>query len=491
MRIAIFNEHWTTLGGGEQSALQIAAALQEDHQVSLLATQSISMKDLEDHCQQDLSKVQLIEIDRNRHSVECASSNFDVFINHSHQSTAMNFAKHGIYQVMFPQKIARSSRQQYSKLQTGIIQRIYGLRLELQGVDCFISDGCAWFSLNPKTQLSSILLSIAAPVTSQLKIYVFDLTQGFTTSQIRVDLTADVVHPITISDMPENCALLIQNSHSDVLDSSRVPFRLISVEDCSGVLHTATELCQFLRTDPENPKDYLDSYKTFIANSEYTKLWTKRFLGRESTVVYPPVVPSSSLSTCQKQILNIGRFFGGQGIHSKNQLQMVQSFKNLPQDLLESWRLILIGGTSREHRKYAENVRNQSINQPIDIYFNASIDIVKDYLRSASLYWHLTGYGQDLDAHPESAEHFGIAIVEAMSAGIIPLAFNAGGPREILARFPELLFNSLDELREKTIFYSLSNSKTDELRRKLVAESELFNVKHYQSAWKVIISNLR
>jgi glycosyltransferase involved in cell wall biosynthesis len=103
----------------------------------------------------------------------------------------------------------------------------------------------------------------------------------------------------------------------------------------------------------------------------------------------------------------------------------------------------------------------------------------------------LTGYGQDLDAHPESAEHFGIAIVEAMSAGIIPLAFNAGGPREILARCPELLFNSLDELREKTVFYSRTNSETDELRRKLVAESELFNVKHYQSVWKAIINNLR
>jgi glycosyltransferase involved in cell wall biosynthesis len=490
VRIAIFNDHWHTFGGGEQSALQIAVALQNDHEVFLLATQPVSIKDLESHCQRDLSRIQLVEIDKDRHSIECTSSEYDVFINHSHQSTVRNFAKHGIYQVMFPQRIDRSLSRDDSRLLSSLIDRLYGFRLELQGTDCFVSDGDAWFSLNPSRNLSSVSLSVASPTWSELTVRVFDTTKGYFVSETPFILPIREVKSIEIGDPPPSCIVMIQNHHVDTSDRSKVPFKLHAITDSSGMTHTPTELSKNLRRDPEDPKDYLKSYRSFIANSEYTKLWTEKYLNRQSMVVYPPVVPSSSHSTCKKQILSIGRFFGGEGIHSKNQVQMVQAFKNLPKDLLDSWRLVLIGGTSREHRAYAADVRKQSINYPVDIYFNASRELVIEHLQSASIYWHLAGFGQDLEVHPESAEHFGIAIVEAMSAGIIPLAFNAGGPKEILSRFPDLLFNSLDELVEKTVTYSQSNSRTAELRRELLTESKLFDVEHYQSAWRELIINL-
>ena len=53
--------------------------------------------------------------------------------------------------------------------------------------------------------------------------------------------------------------------------------------------------------------------------------------------------------------------------------------------------------------------------------------------QAASIYWHATGYGCDHERKPGKLGHFGMSIVEAMSAGAVPLVYDGGGPREIIA----------------------------------------------------------
>ena len=49
----------------------------------------------------------------------------------------------------------------------------------------------------------------------------------------------------------------------------------------------------------------------------------------------------------------------------------------------------------------------------------------------ARIFWHAAGYGE-CDERPELSEHFGMATVEAMSAGCIPVVINKGGQPEIV-----------------------------------------------------------
>jgi glycosyltransferase involved in cell wall biosynthesis len=79
------------------------------------------------------------------------------------------------------------------------------------------------------------------------------------------------------------------------------------------------------------------------------------------------------------------------------------------------------------------------------------------------VYWHGTGIGADLVSAPEKAEHFGISLVEAMSAEAVPFALTAGGPREIIVHGDDgFLYETPEQLAELTLDL-LSPSSRDRL----------------------------
>src|SRR5262249_46021522 len=97
-------------------------------------------------------------------------------------------------------------------------------------------------------------------------------------------------------------------------------------------------------------------------------------------------------------------------------------------------------------------------------------------LAEGRLFWHTTGLSIDEDDQPQLAEHFGIATVEAMRAGCVPIVIASGGQREIvedgisgflvsnipellersfaLARLPELLADLSEHARLRSLLFS-------------------------------------
>ena len=67
----------------------------------------------------------------------------------------------------------------------------------------------------------------------------------------------------------------------------------------------------------------------------------------------------------------------------------------------------------------------------------------------SSVVWSLTG-GIGPNDNPADAEHFGIAVVEAMSVGNIPVLRARGGLQEIVAHNSSHLCSSLEDFAQKT-----------------------------------------
>ena len=91
-----------------------------------------------------------------------------------------------------------------------------------------------------------------------------------------------------------------------------------------------------------------------------------------------------------------------------------------------------MGGASAPDREYALAVRRAAQGLPIQVLVNAPGETVDRLLAESSLFWHGAGFGEDEERHPDRFEHFGIAIVEAMAAGAVPIVYGAAGPAEIV-----------------------------------------------------------
>ena len=87
----------------------------------------------------------------------------------------------------------------------------------------------------------------------------------------------------------------------------------------------------------------------------------------------------------------------------------------------------------------------------VELHVDAPGDELRALYAKASVYWQATGLGEDPDRDPDRLEHFGIATVEAMSAGAVPVVIGLAGQLEIVqAGVSGYHFTTLDELVERT-----------------------------------------
>jgi glycosyltransferase involved in cell wall biosynthesis len=213
-------------------------------------------------------------------------------------------------------------------------------------------------------------------------------------------------------------------------------------------------------------QSWSQSYTKFLSNSTYTAGWVKKLWDANSEIVYPPV--RTTVKPCKKVelITSIGRFFDPSLGHSKKQHELLEALTRMfsSREGIGSWKLAFVGGADGASRDYALAVRRGAIGLPVAVHLNAPREIVEITLATASIYWHGGGFGEDAELHPERFEHFGIAVVEAMAAGAVPVVFAAAGPAEIVRHGVDgFHWKTLDELQSFT--HQLMND--DDLRSKM------------------------
>lgn len=228
------------------------------------------------------------------------------------------------------------------------------------------------------------------------------------------------------------------------------------------------------------------SYNYFIAISDYSNYWLSRYWGKSNKyrIIPPPVFLEKDIvnnydeASKENIILSVGRFFLGS--HSKKQLDLAEFFINNIEKL-RGYELHLAGGLANtEHDiEYVERIKKIIGSHPVFIHTNAKTeDIVSLYMK-AKVFWHASGFGEDIEIEPDKAEHFGITTVEAMSYGVVPIVIRKGGQVEIVTENTGYLWENEAECIEKTIKIIKDNTLRKELAKNAFERSRAFSVEAF------------
>jgi len=221
------------------------------------------------------------------------------------------------------------------------------------------------------------------------------------------------------------------------------------------------------------------TYDIILANSAYTQYWIKQWWGAKGNILEPYVdlKAYSSLLEKQKIILSVGRFFVGG--HSKKQDVMVRTFKELyDSGACPGWEYHLCGGTDHDpiNQAYLKNIIQTSKGYPIFIHPDINRTDLESLYCDANLFWHASGYGVNEMRHPEQLEHFGIATVEAMDAGCVPIVCAKGGQKKIVQHGVNgFLWHTLEELKCYTVKILGDPGHAMRLRKQAVKTASLFS----------------
>jgi len=226
----------------------------------------------------------------------------------------------------------------------------------------------------------------------------------------------------------------------------------------------------------------------------YNSLYTQRFVDKKfhlnSEVIYPPVVIHQRKFEKENIILHVGRFRTKNVTNGdyKKQGVMLQTFKDMVDNGLKDWKLIMAVSFPDDAKGDFEKLKSSTKGYPIEFLINQKNEALWDIYSKAKIYWHASGYGEDLEKNPEFAEHFGISTVEAMGAGTVPVVINAGGQREIVHEGVNgMLWDTLDQLQQKTIQLTKDSKLLEKLSKNALESAKVFSLDTFSEKIKTLV----
>jgi len=236
----------------------------------------------------------------------------------------------------------------------------------------------------------------------------------------------------------------------------------------------------------------LKKVSRIICNSKFTKQYVDKKTGKNSLVLYPPV-NSGSKDSIKKEniILTVGRYQSfKKGDSFKKQEFLIDVFKKMVDESLKNWKFVIVVSFKEEDKEHIEEMKKRTTNYPIEIIENATWRTLEDLYKKTKIYWHASGFNEDLDKNPEKAEHFGITTVEAMSYGAVPVVINAGGQREIVDEGSGFLWESEKELIKNTSFLIEDEKSFLSMSKNAYEKSKMFTGERFCKELKEIINEI-
>ncbi|GAB6148701.1 glycosyltransferase [Stetteria hydrogenophila] len=150
-----------------------------------------------------------------------------------------------------------------------------------------------------------------------------------------------------------------------------------------------------------------------LTNSRFSRSVIKRHLGRNALVVYPPVDVERYLALDGRRrgiVVSVGRY-----APEKRYEVVLEVARRLP-----GVEFHVAGSLTPSGRQYYERLKGmvESMNlKNVFLHVNLPQGRLEEILSEAKVYLHAM-----------VNEHFGISVVEAMAAGLVPVVHRSGGP---------------------------------------------------------------
>jgi alpha-1,2-mannosyltransferase len=215
-------------------------------------------------------------------------------------------------------------------------------------------------------------------------------------------------------------------------------------------------------------------YKTprsgrILVNSSWTAHAVYKVHGVIPDVLYPPIDVEyfntvASNPNREKAIVTISRFTPEKGLDV-----VLDVARELP-----DYQFILVGSTGPGSERVIGELEariDELRLENVELKPNLSRDKLRDLLGKAMFY-----------LHPEFAEHFGIAVIEAMSAGVVPIVYRDGGVwYDVVSRVSDTLgYASISEVPRIVKILEGDRDAYVKLREKAISISELFNYENFK-----------
>jgi len=157
-----------------------------------------------------------------------------------------------------------------------------------------------------------------------------------------------------------------------------------------------------------------------LTNSKFSKKAIRKYTGRNATIVYPPVDVETFAFAAKSDmredlVISCGRYSPEKNYEFI--LEVAEKLRDRP------IRFIIVGASSgrvsSEYYEKLERIRRAKRLKNVELLKDVDFSKLLALYGKAKIYLHAMGY-----------EHFGISIVEAMAAGLVPIVHRSGGPWE-------------------------------------------------------------
>lgn len=525
-RAAIYNRFWHSQGGGERHAGMIAqvlstpgtggaltagtAAADQPLEVDLIGHGPVDLDALGVHLGLDLSRCGYRDVpDRGDPGVAELSAEYDLWVTASYMSRLAPQAAHSAYLCFFPTPFDHD----YAPWRRQVVRR-FARWFQIGGES--LGFGLGWYPpeggrrrrwiwtsddavlavpAGDDRLLKMDLGRPGAPSAALLRIETGDgevireqaVTHQFTaaTVQLGSDTRGTELHFRSGTFSPGT-------TDRRELGVAVSRMRLAGVVHGRGprrrMLYYLAVRFPWLRNDPFDV-NFLKSYDTVLANSEYTRGFIESWWKRQADILYPPIATARLHPAPERErlLLSVGRFFAPGLGHAKRQLEMVQWFGEMYRaGQLPGWRFAVVGGCEQSQLPYLAQLEQAARGLPVDIHPNAPRTLVEKLLSTASIFWSATGYGGG-DDQPWAAEHFGMTTVEAMAGGCVPIVIDKAGQKEIITPGVDgFRWASPAQLMSQTARVATDEELRRQLSEAAVARSSAFSDDAFAARWRQI-----